>query len=467
MHISNKTNYHLINILIGIIPISIIFGTLAININILLIIIFGILNYKLSLFECKEKFYKYTISIFFLYIVILSFISYFKFFGEQNLYFENFLKSIFFLRYLLLFFVINKIIEEKILNLNYLYYVSTFACFLLGLDLIIQYNLGKDIFGFIPKDGDETRRLAGFFNQEYVAGSYLQKFSLFAIFAIFFLKNLSKKNLMIIFLISSIFFLVCIFISGNRMPFLLFILNLGIMCLVERKLIKNFLILIFTTIILGYASINYQNEKLINPNLQVHFKNLYLQSKEIIVQAKGAFLGNEKYKHDWVTFVESTEKEKRRFEEETKDKYLIKSPHLRIFNAGVNTWKEKPIFGGGIKSFKINCEWKFNHSCAPHTHNYYIEVMVDLGIVGLLIFLVLFYYPIINFLIHYLNDTNYNVLLSVRFLILPIFLIIFSEAFPIRSSGSFFSTQNASIIFLFLPMLLNFNKILGIKNFTR
>ena len=76
----------------------------------------------------------------------------------------------------------------------------------MGIDLIIQYNFGKDIFGFVPKDGSETRRLAGFFNQEYVAGSYLQKFSLFAIFSLFFFKDLSKKKLILLFSITSIFF---------------------------------------------------------------------------------------------------------------------------------------------------------------------------------------------------------------------------------------------------------------------
>ena len=121
--------------------------------------------------------------------------------------------------------------------------------------------------------------------------------------------------------------------------------------------------------------------------------------------------------------------------------------------------ERKPVFGGGIKSFKINCEWKFNHSCAPHTHNYFIEVLADLGVIGLVFFLILFYYPLLKFIIVYTKDINYNLTINIRFIILPICLIIFSEAFPIRSSGSFFSTQNASIIFLLLPMLLNFRNI--------
>ena len=455
----NKKEYYIINILISLFPISIIFGTLAININTILIIFFGIYLFKFSLFDSDDKFFKYVIIIFFSYIVLISFLNYFKFFNDGGLYYENFLKSIFFLRYLLLFFVINKIIEQNLFNIKYFYYICIITSFSLGIDLIIQYNFGKDIFGFVPKDGSETRRLAGFFNQEYVAGSYLQKFSLFAIFSLFFFKDLSKKKLILLFSITSIFFLICIFISGNRMPFLLFLLNLCALCFIEKKLLKSLLISFFSIIALILIIVNTSMGKMINENLQVHFKNLFIQSKEILIQTKDVFLGKEQYKHDWVTFVESSEEEKKRFEEETKDKYLISSPHLRIFNAGVNTWKEKPVFGGGIKSFKINCEWKFNHSCAPHTHNYFIEVLADLGVIGLVFFLILFYYPLLKFIIVYVKDINYNLAINIRFIILPICLIIFSEAFPIRSSGSFFSTQNASTIFLLLPMLLNFRNI--------
>ena len=101
----------------------------------------------------------------------------------------------------------------------------------------------------------ETRRLAGFFNQEYVAGSYLQKFSLFANFFLYFFKDLSKKINTIIFNYFD-FFLICIFISGNRMPFLLFLLNLCALCFIEKKLLKSLLISFLSIIALILIILN-------------------------------------------------------------------------------------------------------------------------------------------------------------------------------------------------------------------
>ena len=36
----------------------------------------------------------------------------------------------------------------------------------------------------------------------------------------------------------------------------------------------------------------------------------FIQSKEILIQTKDVFLGKEKYKHDWVTFVGLLKKKK-------------------------------------------------------------------------------------------------------------------------------------------------------------
>ena len=96
MDTHNKKEYYIINILIALFPISIIFGTLAININTILIIFFGVYLFKFSLFDSDDKFFKYVIIIFFSYIVLISFLNYFKFFNDGGLYYENFLKSIFF-----------------------------------------------------------------------------------------------------------------------------------------------------------------------------------------------------------------------------------------------------------------------------------------------------------------------------------------------------------------------------------
>ena len=71
------------------------------------------------------------------------------------------------------------------------------------------------------------------------------------------------------------------------------------------------------------------------------------------------------------------------------------SGYLITFNSGIQTWKKNKVFGGGLKSFRLNCSqyyknwtgtnYKFQ-TCNTHPHNYAIEILVDTGIVGVSIF---------------------------------------------------------------------------------
>ena len=66
-----------------------------------------------------------------------------------------------------------------------------------------------------------------------------------------------------------------------------------------------------------------------------------------------------------------------------KDKnYRITSSYVLQFYSGYETWKQNKIFGGGLKSFKINCP-KVLRNCSTHPHNYYLEILSDLGIIDI------------------------------------------------------------------------------------
>ena len=86
--------------------------------------------------------------------------------------------------------------------------------------------------------------------------------------------------------------------------------------------------------------------------------------------------------------------------------------------------------------------------------------MLDTGLLGLIIIYSVFLIGLTNFLKFYFLKYNERIKLST----LPFFLIIFFEFFPFRSTGSFFTTSVSTIIFLFLPILMNLKKI---KNFYK
>ena len=79
-----------------------------------------------------------------------------------------------------------------------------------------------------------------------------------------------------------------------------------------------------------------------------------------------------------------------------KDLSYDKRPnYIHEFDSGIGTFKLNKYFGGGIKSFRFNCPGReiknINErtTCNMHPHNYYLEILTDLGIVGLLIFIAL------------------------------------------------------------------------------
>ena len=142
------------------------------------------------------------------------------------------------------------------------------------------------------------------------------------------------------------------------------------------------------------------------------------------------------------------------------DLITFSSGYLIHFNSGIQIWKENKIFGKGLKSFPLNCKYGDNQTCNTHPHNYIIEIMLDTGLVGLILIYSVFLISLMNFLKFYFLKYDERI----KLLTLPFFLVIFFEFFPFRSTGSFFTTSSSTIIFLFLAILINIEKI---KNFYK
>ena len=117
--------------------------------------------------------------------------------------------------------------------------------------------------------------------------------------------------------------------------------------------------------------------------------------------------------------------------------------HLKEFKTGYMTWLDKKIFGGGIKSFKINCPKAKTINCGSHPHNYYLEILTDLGVIGFLLIVSFF------ILITYKSFLLPNPILS------PFLFIFIGEFFPFRTTGSFFTTFNATFIFLLISIIIS------------
>ena len=409
---------------ISLIPLSYIIGTFALNLNVLFIIIGGLIIFfqggRFKLINLDK--------------LVLCFFSYIIFTGVFNTvesyYFKNIvnydfgiiIKSLLFLRYLLLYFVIRLLVEKDLINFKIILYSFAVLSLFVSIDLIFQFYYEKDIFGFTSP---YENKITGPFHTEAIAGGFVQKFSLFLFFSyiIFGVKHDLKIKIPVITLLIFISTTSIIF-SGNRMPLILFFFATFLIFL-NNKTLKKYLFHILILIFLMSSLTITTNAKLKN-----YYNSFYKSSKNIVGLYSYRLLGV------------------------GKDLNIDERPYyIHEFDAGFGTWKMNKYLGGGTRSFRYNCpkrEIKSEHertTCNMHPHNYYLEILVDLGIVGIFLF-----FPIIVLAI----KESYKSLQNNRYkyIISPFFYIFIMEVFPIKSSGSFFTTNNSVIIFLTLGMIV-------------
>ena len=175
-----KTNFYF-NLLIALIPLSFILGNLAINLNLILIIIFSLFRFKKELFKIK---FLLLDKIFFLFFFLIIFTGIYNdiYFIIKDAYPEDYQttkKSFLYLRYFLFYFSIRFLIEQKIINLKYFFISCLFFSLFVSFDIIFQLIVGKDIFGYTIIN---SRKLSGPFGDELIAGGYLLRFSIFSFF---------------------------------------------------------------------------------------------------------------------------------------------------------------------------------------------------------------------------------------------------------------------------------------------
>ena len=239
----------LLNIIISIIPLSLILGNLATNINIVLICLLGIITYKFKIFKMEQKIYLYLLFSFFIYAILITLFN-----NLPNLYINerykvHIFKSFFFLRYLILFLVINRHIDEGNFNTKLFFGSCSFFVFSLAVDILIQVSFGKNLLGLPVTEG----RPSGFFGSENIAGSYLQKFSFFFIFFLFSYLPTKKTFYKIL---PFIFFLFPIILTVNRMSAVLYIASVLIFFLIEKKF-KEILIFFLLLLVVVSATVKY------------------------------------------------------------------------------------------------------------------------------------------------------------------------------------------------------------------
>ena len=169
---------YLINLLIGVVPISFIAGNLIINLNLILIVLITFIIFNKRFFDYEFHLIDKFLIILFLFCLLTGVINYLNS-DQKNIFVEeNFFKSLLFSRYLLFYFAIRIVTEKKLFNFKFFFIICSTCVIFVCLDLVLQLVAGADIFGN-PKT---PYKLSGPFGSEQIAGSYLQRFGIFLFF---------------------------------------------------------------------------------------------------------------------------------------------------------------------------------------------------------------------------------------------------------------------------------------------
>ncbi len=402
--------------LICLIPLGLIAGTLVSESIIILLSLIYLIKFRKKLISNNLKPLLFVLLFIAAYLIINLIFS-------IN-YNSSLLRNLFFIKYLI--FVLGTItfLTSKEYRIEFIFYCWIIILILFSLDLYYQFTFHENILGYvtaIPK-----HRTSSFMFDELKAGSLL--FGLSLIPVIFNIKYSNKKNKNL-FVYILFFFILAIYVTGERANFLKCLtVVLPLIFFVEKKNLPK--IIIGSGILLVVISAIFLNKS--------EFKAKYYEN---------VFLPIKNNNYNVFKYIDETEYGKHR------------SDALKIFN-------EKKFFGVGNKNFRIICEkdkYDFlskaefdNVTCTTHPHQFYYELLAEHGMFGFLIFLIvifLFMKQFYNFFI-----------LKKDFIILTNFILIISFFYPLIPSGSFFTSFNASIFWLNLSLYYSLMIIVKKRN---
>tara|TARA_Y100000389_G_scaffold199802_1_gene238901 strand:+ start:6500 stop:7774 length:1275 start_codon:yes stop_codon:yes gene_type:complete len=385
----------ILNLLFFLLPISFIIGAAIVEIVFIFLSILICLKYKKEIFDPNFR----NIIIFFLL---------FYFYINLNSFFainkpQAFKSSIPYIRYLLVILALSFFLKKNEFLLKKKLTIYYFLIVILFLDSSLQYFLGKNILGLRIIDPN-SMRVSSFFGTELILGGYISKIFPLIISLIFFLQDYYKKKITYELLLVCIFVLLIAVYAGERVALFHLILSL--------------------IYLLFFLNQNYKTKKIFLIFLII-LSSFFFLTENVIKKR----LVN----HTLLSFID------RDNNANLNSKILIYSQmhHSHILSA-YKMFLDSPIIGNGLKSFRNLCEnenYKVNDfSCTTHPHNTIILFLSELGIIGLLFYLISFFYFIKNFLFFF-NKTQMLYVKSIQCITIGI-LIIYYLPVP---SGAFFN----------------------------
>jgi O-antigen ligase len=322
--------------------------------------------------------------------------------------------STFYFRFIIFALAFSLILEKNIKILRPLFFISIITLVFLAVNIIVQYCFNIDLFGNIPLT---SGRYSSLFGTELIAGSFLVRFMFLGVIFILFLSDINKKyNKYLLF-----FYLIlntsAIFFSGERTSFLMLVLNISIFVLYLKIFRKIIFIFLLCLPILGVIFIK------INSDAKVR----------MFEETKDGFFNNNRI-------------------------YIFTKVHQAHYTVAFNMFKDKPLIGHGVKSFREACkETRYSHynGCATHPHNIYLQFLAETGLFGFFFLILFYFYILFNFIKIFLKKNKNNIDL----IKLILYQTIIVNLFPFMPSGNFFNNWISIVLYIPIALIIFFENL--------
>ena len=130
---------------------------------------------------------------------------------------------------------------------------------------------------------------------------------------------------------------------------------------------------------------------------------------------------------------------------------ISNSSYGKHYQVAIEIFKNNKLVGVGLRGYRLEAKnEKYDKDHSLHPHQTHFEIISELGIVGYLLFISIFFFIINNSIKYYLRNRKNLHLSGLLFVLITLV--------PIIPSGSFFTTFGATLFWL------NFSFILPTKN---
>ncbi|MBD1166858.1 O-antigen ligase family protein [Pelagibacterales bacterium SAG-MED09] len=402
----NKSDISLI-VLFSILPISILSGNLFINLTIViisLVFFYKLIRKEFNILYNIESYNLFRLLLFFFLSLCINL------FFSNNIYLS-------YPRVIKIFHIIFFVLAFKFLIINYsktlekIYKFWSILFLIVIIDLIFEFFVGNNILG---QSSIMPGRLGSFTGEESVIGNYFFGFCLITLSFIY-----SKSSNIFLNLSLAIFLIIISFLIGERANFIrTFLAIILFMFFVYKVSYKIKFLSIILSLILVYS---------VFLNINSDYKMRYFKQIKFIFEQNGL------------------------------TKYLANSQYGSHRNVAKEIFFDNPIFGVGIKNFRIesankkydNLDHNKNHlRVSNHPHELYYEFLSETGLFGLICFLFFIISSIILSIKNYFKEKNIYQFSAIIFVTLSIL--------PIIPTGSFLSTYTSSIFWINFAIMMGY-----------